>query len=156
MLTFRGQSLQETEDPDTSRYWFDLIKGLPYESPEVRGEDIVAPGRAGRYAGNRVLDRHELLIEGFIRGFGQTKEERSLDWHTVSSLILPVFALDTAPGSLVVGPGTIEYLGLVSDWDIEARTLDQMAGPILSRTSYQTWSFKLESIDGLWWQEESS
>lgn len=156
-LTFRGQSLQHTSDPRTSAYFFDLIEGLPgHEPPRVRGEDVVAPGREGRYVGNRVNDYTEHLIEGFIRGMADTPEERALAWHEATQTILAVFAMDLAPGALVVTPGSDSYLGLTDDATIQARTIDVMPGPIISHQSYQRWSFKLEGIDGFWWDLGSS
>lgn len=158
-LTYRGVSLQETDDPKTSRFWFDIVEGVPgHESPQVRGPDTVVPGRQGRTVRPRVNDVQELLIEGWIRGEGADQESRALDWHALSQTILAAFALDSDPGTLEVSPGaaTVPYLGLLGTASIEARTLDQMAGPIESRMSFQTWSFRLECVDGLWWSEEES
>ena len=155
-LTFRSQSLQHTDDARTSSYYFDLIEGLPgHEHPQVRGEDVVAPGRQGRYEGNRVNDFQELLIEGFITGRGTDPEERREDWHTNTKLILGVMDLDQVPGSLIAGPGSNAYLGLVADWEIQVRTLDLLPGPIQNNMSFQRWSIRLECIDGLWWVEGS-
>lgn len=155
-LTFRGQSLQHTGNPKTSAYFFDLIEGLPgHEPPRVRGEDVIAPGREGRYVGNRVNDYTEHLIEGFIRGMADTPEERAIEWHSNTETILAVFGLDLAPGSLVVTGGADSYLGLTDSASIEVRTVDVMPGPILSHQSYQRWSFKLEGVDGIWWAEGS-
>jgi hypothetical protein len=151
-LTFRGQSLQESADARTSSYYFDIIEGLPgHENPEVRGKDVTAPGKEGQYLGNRVNDRQELLIEGFITGRGADAEERRLDWHQNTQTILAAFTLDAAPGSLVAAPGSNDYLGLATSWEIQARTLDQLAGDIQNAMSFQRWSFRLECIDGLWW-----
>lgn len=156
-LTFRGVSLQDGETPSAARFWFDIIKGLPgHEPPEVRGKDVVAPGREGRYVGNRVNDHLDILIEGHIKGEGADPEARTDDWHSVTQTILAAFAQNLAPGSLIASPGSNGYLGLIDSAEIEARTVDVMAGPILSRMSYQTWSFKLESVSGLWWDLGSS
>ena len=155
-LTYRSQSLQESDDARTSDYYFDLIEGLPgFEPPQVRGEDVIAPGRQGRYVGNRVNDFQELLIEGFIKGSGTDPAERSEDWRANTETIMAVFGLDSAPGELEAAPGSNSYLGLVSPWTIQVRTLDVMPGPILNRMSFQTWSIRLECVDGLWWVEGS-
>lgn len=154
-LTYRGQSLQESDDARTSSYYFDIVEGVPgHENPEVRGEDVTAPGKEGQYQGNRVNDRQELLIEGFISGRGADAAERAEDWHTNSRLILGLFALDLDPDDLIATDGSNSYLGLGgSTWTIQARTLDQMPGPIQNHMSFQRWSFRLECIDGLWWVE---
>lgn len=154
-LTYRSQSLQDNADARLARWYFDLVEGLPGESPEVRGTDVTAPGRQGRYRGNRVNDFQELLVEGFIRGFGATAAERSEDWHTNTQMILALFQRDLSPGSLIVGPGSNSYLGLAADWEIQARTLEPLPGPIRDKMSFQTWSITLECIDGLWWVEGS-
>lgn len=154
MLEFRSQSLQDTELPvnPLCRFWFDLIEGLPNrEGPAVRGEDVVAPGRKGQYAGNRVADHLDILVEGWIRGIGATPEERSESWAESSDLILAVFQRDDTAGTLTVGPGPDSYLGLASDWSIQVRCIDPQPGPITSHMSYQRWSFKLRSI----WQDEA-
>lgn len=157
MLTFRGQSLQETEDPRTSRYFFDLVKGVPQLMPaQVRGEDVLAPGRPGLYLGNRVEERMNPLLEGFIRGFGATPQERAESWYDASQTILTVFQMDSSPGTLLVGPGSISYLGLPSDFEIEVRSLDVMEGPIESHMHKQEWSIELEAVDGFWWTEIES
>jgi hypothetical protein len=155
-LTFRSQSLQDNADARLSSWYFDLIEGLPgHEPPQVRGEDPIAPGRQGRYTGNRVNDFQELLLEGFIRGRGTDPEERREDWHTNSQLILAVFALDSDPGTLEAAPGSNAYLGLSSPWEIQVRTLDVLPGPISNQMSFQTFSIRLECVDGLWWVEGS-
>lgn len=156
-LTFRSQSLQDGETPEAARWWFDLIEGLPgHEPPQVRGEDVIAPGRQGHYTGNRVNDNLPLLIEGWIRGTGATPGERTDEWHQNTLTILSVFQLDTSPGTLIALPGSNGYLGLTDNAEIQARTLDLMAGPIRSRMSHQTWSIRLESVDGVWWDLGSS
>lgn len=155
-LIFRSQSLQETEDSRTSAYYFDLIEGLPgHEPPEVRGEDVTAPGREGQYRGNRINDRQELLLEGFISGRGVDPEERREDWHTNTKLLMAVFQRYLVPATLTAAPGSNSYLGLVAEWEIEVRTLDIMPGPIQNQMSFQRWSIRMECIDGLWWVEGS-
>lgn len=155
-LTFRSQSLQETADARTSSWYFDLIEGLPgHEHPEVRGEDVTAPGKEGQYRGNRINHRQELLLEGFISGRGTDPEERREDWHANSQTVLGVFALDLVPSTLTIAPGSNAYLGLLTEWEIEVRTLDLLPGPILNQMSFQRWSIRMECIDGLWWVEGS-
>lgn len=156
-LTFRGVSLQDGVTPSASRFWFDIIQGLPgHEPPEVKGEDVNAPGREGLYIGNRVNERLNILIEGFIKGEGQTPEERTDDWHAITQTILAAFVMDLNPTTLIVSPGSNGYLGLIDSAEIQARTVDVMPGPITSRMSYQTWSMKLECVDGVWWDLGSS
>jgi len=151
-LTFRGVSLQDGETPAAARYWFDVIRGLPgHEPADVRGEDTIAPGRPGRYIGNRVEDEYTILVEGFIRGIGADPGERTDDWHAATQTVLAAFQQDLSPGSLIITPGSNGYLGLFDDAEIQARTEDVMPGPITSRMSYQTWSMKLQAIDGIWW-----
>lgn len=157
--SFRSQQIQDDADLSIARWHFDLVEGIPgHEPPQVRGTDVIAPGREGRYVGNRVNDFQELLVEGWIRGFGNTPAERSEDWHASCQIILPLFALDLSPGDLVVGPGSNNYLGLEADWLIEARTLDFMPGPIRNHMSFQTFSFRLEAVasNGEWWALEPS
>ena len=155
-LTYRTQSLQDTDDARTADWYFDLLEGLPgHEYPQVRGEDVIAPGREGRYTGNRVYDFQELLIEGFISGRGADPEERRENWHANTKTILGVMDLDTSPGSLIAAPGSNAYLGLTASWEIQVRTLDIMPGPIQNGMSFQRWSIRLECIDGLWWVEGS-
>lgn len=155
-LTFRSQSLQDNADARLARWYFDLVEGLPgHEPPQVRGTDVIAPGRQGRYLGNRVNDFQELLIEGFISGRGTDEQERRESWHDSSELIFAVLQLDTTPGTLVAAPGSNSYLGLQVPWEIEVRVLDALPGPILNHMSFQTWSVRLECVDGLWWVEGS-
>ena len=156
-LTFRGVALQDGETPWAAKYWFDLIKGLPGHEPvEVRGDDILAPGRPGWYRGNRVEDHLDLLLEGFIKGEGADPEERTDDWHATTQTIMAAFQMDLDPGTLIASPGSNGYLGLVDDAEIAARTVDVMAGPIISRMSYQKWSIKLEAIGTTFWDLGSS
>jgi hypothetical protein len=155
-LTFRGQSLQDTDDARTSRWYFDIIEGIPgHEQPQVRGEDVTAPGKQGQYEGNRVFDRQEILLEGFISGVGADAAERRQDWHLNSETILAQFAMDLSPGSLVAAAGSNDYLGLESTFTIQVRTIDLMAGPIQNAMSFQRWSIRLECIDGVWWDAGS-
>ena len=155
-LTFRSQSLQDTDDARTSEWYFDLIEGLPgHEPPEVRGEDVTAPGKEGQYRGNRINDRQELLLEGFISGRGADPEERRENWHSNTLTIMAVLQRDLVPATLEAAPGSNAYLGLQSPWEIQVRTLDILPGPILNQMSFQRWSIRMECIDGLWWVEGS-
>lgn len=156
-LTARGTAIQQAGAlPPAAAYWFDLLKGLPWVPADVRGKDTVAPGRRGRYPGNRVDDTRRLLLEGYIRGVGSTPAERSMSWADNCNLILPLFAMDGNPWELAVSPGTENYLGLATPATIQVRTLDIMEGPIRSRMSYQEFSIELISIDPDWVIEEES
>ena len=155
-LTYRSQSLQDTEDARTSRWYFDLIEGLPgHEHPQVRGKDVIAPGKPGRYGGNRINDIQELLIEGFISGRGADAEERRLDWHQNTMTVLGIMDLDQAAGSLVADPGSNDYLGLTTEWEIQVRVADILPGPIQNLMSFQRWSIRLYCVDGDFWTEGS-
>lgn len=134
------------------------------ESAIVRGEDVIIPARAGRTVMNRVVDVYRFSLQGHVRGIGSTREERSLSWRTATDALMAVmdFALD--PDEVVIGPAapaqfpgeTAPYLGLTGERVIVARCVSMVRGPVQNHMSFQGWSFEMECVDGLGWQEAGS
>lgn len=153
MITFRSVDLQHASlKPPHAPWWFDLVEGLPgHEPPLVRGEDTIAPGRDGRYFGNRRNDLSRMVLEGYIRGIGADAEARRLDWRANTLTVMAAFQMDAAEGSLIVTPGDDSYLGLADgeSASISARPESIMPGRIVAM-SYQRWSIELFSIDPEW------
>lgn len=147
MLTFRGVDLQ------TATIHLDLAQGFS-EPPDVRGEDDVVPRAAGRVAGARRADMRRIILNGHVRGTGTTREERALSWRTATDALMAAMDRTLDPGVLEVGPtapaqqpDAASYLGLTTDYAINARCVNLIPGPVQAHMSYQTWSIELVSID---------
>lgn len=146
MLRFRGVDLQ---DENVS---LDLAVGYA-ESPDVRGEDDIIPGAAGREPGTRRADVRRIVLQGHVRGTGGTAAERAESWRAATDAMLAAFDM-TQIGTLEVGPAApgqypdaAPYLGLSADQQIaDVRCIAQVGGPVQAHMSYQTWSFELQSI----------
>ncbi len=109
----------------------------------VRGKDQIVPSRRGRVPLPRVADVRSLLIEGWV--IGNTPD----DWRDSTDIFNTIFDPELDAGILsVTGP----YLGVLVavTYTINARTLNTMAGPILSGARAQHWSVELESVDPDW------
>lgn len=155
MITFRAFDLQHaTLRPPHAPWWFDIVEGIPgYEPPKVRGEDTIAPGRDGRYFGNRRNDISSMVIEGYIRGIGGDAEARRLDWRSNTLAVMANFQMDATEGTLTVTGDSPEgaYLGFEpgESASIQARVVSVMPGRITTM-SHQLWSVELFSITPEW------
>lgn len=140
LLTYRAVDLHR--GPYTiSTIHFDLVLGFDNEA-EVRGEDRIMPEAAGRFEGARQLDRRLIELRGFVRGYDP------LTYRELVDELHAIFDPTLSPGTLMVGGGTEDYLGIPSGeaFVIEARYLNAVWGDLL-RQRYRSVSVQLESID---------
>ncbi len=128
---------------------FNIVEGL-HEPAQVRGKDNIAPGRDGRYPGNRRLDIRTIVLDGYIRGIGATAVERSQSWHALTRSVMAVFGMELDPGTLTLSTTAEGFLGITAAYSISARVTDVMPGPIKNLMSFQEWSIELTSIDPDW------
>lgn len=98
--SFAGTSLN-TFSSGQPRLVFWVVRGLD-DSPEVRGEDTVIPGTAGRVARSRVRDRHVIEIEGYVVGLGASDALQTDDFRDQMETLRALFDPTAAAGSLVV------------------------------------------------------
>lgn len=145
MLTFRGLELREMPLA-TATIHFDLRRGF-FEPPQIRGDDYVIPGALGRVWAPKQIDHQIIELQGFVRGFGSTEEERSQAWHEATADLMSVMSFDDEPGEFVVEP---PYLGLETAQAVEAVAINTMSGPVLRRMSFQTWSIQLMVHEPEW------
>ena len=146
MLRYRGVDLQG------ANISLDLAVGYA-ETPDVRGEDDIIPGAAGREPGTRRADVRRIVLQGHVRGTGGTAQERAESWRAATDTLLAALAM-TEIGTLEVGPAApaqypdaAPYLGLDVNYEIaDVRCIAQVGGPVQAHMSYQTWSFELQSI----------
>ena len=140
-MTFRGVSLQDNADPKLAAVYFDLV-GHPSMPPQVRGEDWIAPGYAGRYQGNRIEDLWTFEIRGFVRGLGLTVDDRTTDFQSNLAAVLGALDMADDPGVFAIA----SYLGMGSH-SVLARPVNMVAGPLRNRGSFQSWSVGFEAIE---------
>jgi hypothetical protein len=154
-LKVRSLDVQDGDEPYTAGIWLDLVSGHA-EPADVRGEDDIVPGASGRSEGEWQRDVRRIQLEGHVRGFGATREERSSDWRANTDALMAVMQMHDAPGLVeVIGP----YLGIPTGDThfLNARCIRVLPGPVTNRMSYQAWSFTLECIDSPpEWQIEAS
>jgi hypothetical protein len=148
MLRFRNQDLQ------TAAIHFDIASGFS-EPASVRGEDDIVPAADGRYVGPRRKDQRRIVLTGWVRGIGADWAERATAFREATDTLMGVMDLSDDPGTLETGseaPGAFPddpaaYLGLSSDYELEARPVNLVGGPLDAHMSYQTWSIELVCVD---------
>jgi hypothetical protein len=142
MITYRSVDLQG------DGFCLDIVKGL-HEPATARGKDSIAPGQDGRYARNRKKDVRRILLEGYIRGVGETLQERRESFFDRVEGIMSTMDRSAAPGTLSVDGGTYG-LGAGEEWTINARCINVMGGPMMAQWTAQEFSIELESVDPDW------
>ena len=136
-LSIRGVDVQ------TQKIWLDVASGF-YDGMEVRGQDVLIPGRPGLYPTAREANRRLIRLEGYVVGQGSTEAERTADWYQSTLDLMAAVDIELMPGNVVI---TTPYLGLPSgSATIAARTVNLISGPPQSCMSYQTWSIELEAV----------
>src|SRR6185503_11976819 len=103
LLEFRDFGISG-EDADIC---IDLVEGM-WQPVSVRGEDWIVPKLAGRQYGNRREDVLVLPLAGFVRGSGETAQDRLEDFNTNVLALMAVMDPAADPGALVASQG---YLG---------------------------------------------
>lgn len=91
VLTYKSVELR---DIGVQR-WFDLTYGI-WGGLEVRGEDVVVPGLAGRYPRNRVKDRRVIVLHGYVLATSEANYKTTMD------ALETVFDPSLVAGNLVV------------------------------------------------------
>lgn len=145
MLTFRGTEIHE-EPFNLASIHFDVRRGFS-EPPNVRGEDYVVPGAEGRVWAPKQIDHRIIELEGFVRGWGDTLEERQEEWRTATSDLMSLMQFDDDPGQLVI---EAPYFGVSGSWSIDAVAINTMGGPVLHRMTFQAWSIQLMAHSPEW------
>lgn len=102
--TYDGTSLLTTSGGQY-RLVFRCIRGL-YDAPEVRGQDTVIPGTAGRTVRDRIRDRRRIELEGHVIGTGATDALQQADVESALETLRTLFAPTRSPASLVIATST--------------------------------------------------
>lgn len=138
-LLFRSVDLQ------TDNIYFDISVGFA-EPAEAVGEDDVVPEASGRDEGMWRKDRRRIILEGHVRGTGETVEQRQQSWRFYTDALMATMDRSISPGELeVIGP----YLGLSPGQSatLNARCVNTIAGPVRGTMNYQSWSIELICFD---------
>jgi hypothetical protein len=106
-LTFDGVDIRRTTD---NTIVLDLVGGFDDEA-EVRGEDTVIPGKAGRAVRDRVKDRRSIELRGYVQGIGSSLTARRTSYRGLIDELHGIFDPTASPAALVV---TAPYMGLTS------------------------------------------
>ena len=140
-LTYRGTNIEDLES-----LYFEVRRGF-WEPADVRGEDLVIPGKEGRTALNRIKDVRSVELWGWVRGRGVTRTERLEDWNTSTLALMALMDFTAAPGALQVSTPT---MGLAAGVErtVQAVCRNAVAGDVRGQWSVpiQTWTFELEVI----------
>lgn len=138
-LTYDSVDLQRSD----FSVFLELKKGLN-ELPEVRGKDTVVPGLTGRYYRNRVADRRELELVGYVSGYDATPSETAdrRDFRHRVEELRALFDPTADPATLAAaledgGSATIEARVTSVVWN--------QVAPSLASVSVQ-----MESVDPEW------
>lgn len=134
------------------------------ESAQVRGRDPIIPGLPGRFQTPRIKDTYRFTLPGYVKGTGETREDRALSWRIATDLLMAVMDFSLDPGVVEVGPDapaqfpdSTSYLGLTGEKFLNARCVSMVHGPVQHHMSHQSWSFEMECIDNPpEWQDGSS
>jgi hypothetical protein len=138
-LTFRSVDIQRAD----FSVFLEVKRGLN-EIPEVRGQDTVVPGLAGRYFRNRVADRRTIELRGFVSGYDATPSEAAdrRDFRHRVEELRDLFDPTLDPGTLAAaledgGTATIEARATNVVWNQVAPSLHEV-------------SVEMESVDPEW------
>jgi hypothetical protein len=129
-LTFDGTDIQQ----NPIGIFLEIVRGLN-EGPSVRGTDTVVPGLTGRIARNRIADRWEIELQGYVGGIDTDEDGQRADFRTLVNTIKALFDPTAMPAALVA------MLEDGSEATIQARTMpttvwDQVV-PSMARISIQ-------------------
>lgn len=138
-LTANGFDLTRSD----GRILFYPTRGID-EVPEVRGEDVVVPGLAGRFATNRKLDRLTIEATGMVMGSGATEALQRSDFRALVEQIRDVMNPSHDPYQLVI---TVED---GTTRTITARPMNIVWGDIVI-PSFRAGSLQWESVDAADW-----
>lgn len=135
------------------------------EPAQVRGRDVLIPGLPGLYvpAGSREKNLIRFTLQGYVQGLGVGPDERALSWREETDVLMALMDFSLDPGTVEVGPAAparfpdaSPYLGLTGDKSIEARCVSMVHGPLQHHMSYQSWSFEMEAVETLAWEDAGS
>jgi hypothetical protein len=135
------------------------------ESALVRGIDIVIAGKTGRFPLNRVKDTYRFVLQGHVKGTGETRDDRAESWRVSTDALMAALDLSLDPFAVEVGPDppaqfpdASPYLGLTGAKSLTARCVSMVRGPVRSHMSFQSWSFEMECVDTppVWVDADSS
>lgn len=125
------------------RLLFRITKGLN-EVPEVRGQDVIVPGRSGRIPRNRKLDKFMIEATGMIIGAGATEALQRADFRSLVETLRDLMNPVVDPYDIVV---TVE--------DGTTRTITARPQNIVwgddTLASYREGSLQWESVDAADW-----
>ena len=111
-LTFGGTDIKVSTAATAGGIYLDITGGFD-DVAEVRGTDVIVPGRAGRTPLSRVKDRRLIELTGYVNGnpgaASLALRQQSYRTHIVT--LQALFAPTDAAKSLVV---TTPYLGLAA------------------------------------------
>src|SRR5687767_13721371 len=95
-LTYKATDLQ------ASNYtiFLQIVRGLD-ENADVRGQDTIIPGTAGRTARNRVADVRRIELRGWVAGTGATETAARSSFRTLVKSLQTLFSPTAAAGNLV-------------------------------------------------------
>lgn len=94
-LTYRGTDLH------TANIHLDVHKGYA-EPADVRGEDGIILGAAGRFVRPRVKDHRIIELRGWVQGTGATLTDQQQSWRTNTDALMALLDMTLSPGSLVL------------------------------------------------------
>jgi len=144
-LTFGGTDIKEATARTAGGIYLDIVSGFDGLA-DVRGSDLVIPGRAGRTPLSRVKDRRLIELRGYIHGGPDTDTlvNRQIDYRANVVTFQTLFDPDDAAKSLVV---TTPYLGLPSGTKtIAARFLNAIWGVVDGGGIFCLVSVQLEAV----------
>lgn len=136
-LTYDGGELQM----DDFSIYLNIITGLN-ETPSVRGDDTIVPGRAGRSEGNRINDIITLVLGGVVMADPTITDTDASKANFRSRLrvVRALFAPDRVRADLVA---TLED---GSVWTISARPMNIVTTTLIPG-AYWEGSVELEGYD---------
>lgn len=145
-LSYKGTNLQ-----DFPRIWLRIIEGGPDDIPDVRGRDVVIPGRTGQIYGSRKEHRLGIMLRGWVAGAGPTEVLQRRDTALARQALHDLFDPTGGEGTLHVETED----GV--EWEIEAfpEALIWQANDEGIPT-HRTVSVRLTAVDPPYWTTTGS
>lgn len=136
-IYFRSTSLQ------TETVHADILRGGPWDSPTVRGQDWVIPGMEGEEVRARIAGYREIELE--VNVLTRTTD----DFYDELIDLASIFDFSLALGTLELhGP----YMGIPAGavWSIEARAQNMIGSRVQGHMKYQRRSYVLRAPSPDW------
>jgi hypothetical protein len=122
-------------------YFFEIVRGGPYDIVQVRGSDVRVPSLEGQVPRSRVGDGREIELAGHVMGIGMDEAAQRSNFETRALALAALF-----------DPRILRTITLLLPSGATA-TIEARTESLLRKThtpAYEEYNVQLESVDPEW------